>query len=205
MTKSISKIIASALAGLILTSAAALAAVEIGASAPEFTLTDTNGKSHNLSDFKGKFVVLEWTNHACPFVVKHYAPGAMQALQKDYTSKGAIWLTISSTNTSHQDYQTPAQANEWLKKHNAASTAMLLDADGKVGRAYDAKTTPHIYIINPEGKLVYQGAIDSIPSAKADDVAKADNYVKLAMAELLEGKSVSKATTRPYGCSVKYK
>lgn len=205
MTKSISNLFASALAALLLTGAAAFASVETGAAAPDFTLTDTNGKTHSLSDFKGKYVILEWTNHACPFVVKHYVQGAMPSLQKEYTSKGAVWLTINSTNSTHQDYQTPEQANEWLKKHDAACTAMLLDPESNVARAYDAKTTPHIFIIDPEGKVVYQGAIDSIRSAKPEDVAAADNYVKLAMNELLEGKPVSNATTRPYGCSVKYK
>lgn len=204
MKKSILSVISALAASLILSSTAVFAAVETGANAPDFTLTDTNGKTHSLSDFKGKYVILEWTNHACPFVVKHYAEGAMGKLQKKYTDKGAIWLTISSTNPEHQDYQTPAQANEWLKKHDAASTAMLLDPDGKVGRAYNAKTTPHIYIITPEGKLAYQGAIDSIASTKSADVDKADNYVKMAMAELMDKKPVSKATTKPYGCSIKY-
>ncbi|MDX2109629.1 MAG: thioredoxin family protein [Verrucomicrobiota bacterium] len=180
-------------------------AIETGSTAPEFTLTDSNGTSHKLSDFKGKHVVLEWTNHGCPFVVKHYAPGNMQKLQKEWTGKGVIWLTINSTNADHQDYQSPAQANAWLKETKAAPTAFLIDADGKVGHLYDAKTTPHLFIIDPAGKLIYQGAIDSIRSPKSEDIAKAENYVEAALKAATAGKPVATPTTKSYGCGVKYK
>lgn len=184
---------------------ASVNALEIGDRAPAFTLTDTNGKKHNLADFSGKVVVLEWTNHGCPFVKKHYAPGNMQKLQKEWTSAGVVWLTISSTNSGHADYQTPAQANQWLQESKAAPTAMLLDEDGRVGKLYEAKTTPHMYIIGANGTLLYQGAIDSMRTAKSEDIAKADNYVALALGEIMAGKVVTKSSTKPYGCSVKYK
>ncbi len=184
--------------------AASVHALETGDPAPAFSLTDTNGKKHSLTDYSGKVVVLEWTNHGCPFVKKHYAPGNMQKLQKEWTSAGVVWLTISSTNPKHPDYQTPAQANQWLQENKAAPTAMLLDEDGRVGKLYGAKTTPHLFIIGADGKLLYQGAIDSIRSPKSEDIAKADNYVSQALREITAGKPVSNPTTKPYGCSVKY-
>ena len=179
-------------------------AAEVGQPAPAFTLTDTQGKSHNLADFKGKTVVLEWINHECPFVVKHYSAGAMQALQKEYTAKGVVWLSICSSAPGKQGHMSPEAWNKATAEKGAAPTAVLLDEDGKVGKLYQAKTTPHMYVINPEGILVYAGAIDSIKSAKADDVPKATNYVKAALNEVLAGKPVSTASTEAYGCSVKY-
>ncbi|GAB4245352.1 MAG: thioredoxin family protein [Candidatus Methylacidiphilales bacterium] len=184
---------------------AAWAAPEIGKPAPEFTLVDSNGTSHNLSDFKGKVVVLEWLNHGCPFVVKHYESQNMQKLQKEYTEKGVVWLSIVSSAEGQQGFMTPEETNKAKEEKGAAPTAVLLDTDGKVGQLYDAKVTPEMFIINAEGILVYHGAIDSIRSTKVDDVAKAENYVKAALDEVLAGKPVTTAKTQAYGCSVKYK
>jgi peroxiredoxin len=177
----------------------------VGKPAKDFTLPDSNGKSHSLSDYKGKIVVLEWLNHDCPFVVNHYDTGNMPKLQKTYAEKGVIWFSIISSAPGKQGYCTPEQANEIAKQKKALPKAVLLDPDGEVGKLYGAKTTPHMYIINAEGVLVYNGAIDSIRSTKPEDIAKAENYVKLALDELFEGKEVSVKTSKPYGCSVKYK
>ena len=180
------------------------AAVEIGKPAENFTLTDTQGKTHSLSDFKGKFVVLEWYNPDCPFVVKHYDSNNMQTLQKDYTGKGVVWLSINSSAKGKQGHYTPAEYNKIATDKKTAPTAVLLDHDGKVGKTYDAKTTPQIYIVNPEGKLIYQGAIDSKSSADAGDIANSENYVKATLDAALTGKAVTTSSTKPYGCSVKY-
>jgi len=181
------------------------AEVTTGAAAPDFTLTDTSRTSHNLSDFKGKVVVLEWVNHGCPFVVKHYSPGNMQGLQADYTSKGVVWLSICSSAEGKQGYYT---AEGWQKlnaEKGGKATAILLDPEGTVGKLYGAKTTPHMYVINAEGTLVYQGAIDDKPSTDSDDIPGAKNYVKAALDEVLAGKPVTMGQTKPYGCGVKYK
>jgi peroxiredoxin len=192
------------LAGLLALSATLNAAVETGSAAPDFTLADTAGTTHSLSDFKGKYVVLEWTNHQCPFVVKHYKNGDMQAVQKDLTDDGAVWLQIVSSAEGKQGYIS-AEKGEALRKEKAMhSTAMLLDGSGEVGKTYAARTTPHMYLIDPEGTLIYQGAIDSIKSTKPSDVAKATNYVKAAYASALAGEPIEAATTSPYGCGVKY-
>jgi len=177
----------------------------IGKPASDFTATDSNGKSHSLSDYKGKVVVLEWLNHGCPYVKKHYDSGNMQKLQKTYTEKGVVWLSIISSAPGRQGYSTPEEANETIKQKQAFPTALLLDPDGIVGKLYDAKTTPHMYIIDSEGILVYNGAIDDIRSTNANDIANAKNYVQLALDELLAGKEITVKTSRPYGCSVKYK
>jgi len=181
------------------------AAAVVGEAAPAFTLTDIKGASHSLSDFKGKTVVLEWVNPECPFVVKHYEKsGNIPALQKSATADGVVWLSINSAAAGKQgDYDT-AQVAAWSEKTKAAPTAYLRDSDGKVGKAYGAKTTPQIYVINAEGTLVYNGAIDSIRSADAADIAKAENFATAALAAVKAGKPVEKATTQPYGCSVKY-
>jgi peroxiredoxin len=179
-------------------------AAEVGKPAPAFTLKDTKGTSHNLADFKGKTVVLEWINHDCPFVVKHYSGGNIQSLQKEYTGKGVVWLSIASSAPGKQGHLSPEAWNKITAEKGASPTAVLLDEDGKVGKLYNAKTTPQIAIINAEGLLVYAGAIDSIKSTNAADVAKATNYVKAALDEVLAGKPVSTASTEPYGCSVKY-
>lgn len=180
------------------------AAVQTGSSAPDFTLTDTTGTEHSLSDFSGKFVVLEWTNHLCPFVKKHYSAGDMQALQKEMTGDGVVWLQIISSAEGEQGYLTPEEGEAMRQNQGMNSTAMLLDTPGKVGRAYDARTTPHMYLIDPQGKLVYQGAIDSIKSTRQSDIAQAVNYVKAAYQSALAGQPIENATTTPYGCSVKY-
>ena len=179
-------------------------AAAVGQAAPDFTATDALGKSHKLSDFKGKHVVLEWTNPGCPFVVKHYG-GNMQALQAEFTTKGVVWLSINSTAANASDYLAPAKLNAWKTEKKAASTAMLMDESGKIGQQYGAKTTPHMYIINPQGVLVYAGAIDSVPSARVDDIKTATNYVRQGLNEALGGKAISTSSTRAYGCSVKYK
>lgn len=180
------------------------AAVSTGASAPDFTLTDTTGFEHSLSDFEGKFVVLEWTNHRCPFVVKHYSRGDMQNLQKEMTDGGVVWLQVISSAEGKQGYLTPEEAETMRAEQGVHSTAMLLDTSGEVGRAYDARTTPHMYLIDPEGILVYQGAIDSIQSTRQSDIAKATNYVKAAYQSVLAGQPVDAPTTMPYGCGIKY-
>jgi len=180
------------------------AAVETGAPAPDFTLADTTGTEHSLSDFAGKYVVLEWTNHKCPFVVKHYSEGNMQSLQESMTEDGVVWLQIVSSAEGKQGYLTPEAAEALREEQGVNSTAMLLDASGEVGRAYDARTTPHMYLIDPEGTLIYQGAIDSIRSTRASDVAKAENYVVSAYESAKAGEPIESATTVPYGCSVKY-
>ena len=187
-----------------LAAATALASATVGQPAPAFTATDTAGKTVSLADFKGKHVVLEWVNPGCPFVVKHYGSSNMQGTQKEAAAKGVVWLAINSTAPEATDFKAPAAMAQWMQGQKAAATATLIDADGKVGKAYGARTTPHMYIINPAGTLVYAGAIDSKPTSSAADIASATNHVKVALAESLAGKPVSTATTKPYGCSVKY-
>jgi len=180
------------------------AAVITGQPAPDFTLTDTNGQAHSLSGFKGKYVVLEWFNHDCPFVKKHYDAGNMQALQKEYTAKDAVWLSINSSATGKEGYYNAEQTNKMFQDKGAAPTAVLLDSDGKVGQLYGAQTTPHMYIINPKGVLIYQGAIDDKKSTDSADIATSKNYVKSALDAAMVGQAISDATTKSYGCSVKY-
>lgn len=179
-------------------------AATVGQPAPGFTLTDSNGKTHSLGDFKGKTVVLEWTNHECPFVVKHYGANNMQQQQAAATGDNVVWLSINSGAAGKQGHVDGAGANAVMTKNGHKSTAYLLDADGKVGQAYGAKTTPHMYVIDANGVLAYNGAIDSIPSADQADIPKATQYVTQALGEIKAGKPVSVATTKPYGCSVKY-
>ena len=175
----------------------------VGQAAPDFTLMDTAGKPVKLSQFKGKPVVLEWNNPGCPFVKKHYQ-GNMQALQKEVVAQGGVWLAINSTRDDSGDYLAPAQLGRWMTEQKASPTATLMDEDGKVGQAYAARVTPHMYIVNAQGVLVYAGGIDSIASARVDDIPKATNYVRQAMAEIQAGKPVSVSNSRAYGCSVKY-
>ena len=175
----------------------------VGQAAPQFTAVDTNGMTHDLSKLKGKYVVLEWVNPGCPFVKKHYE-GNMQSTQQNAISKGALWFAINSTAQGQTDYKSPADMAAWMQGEKAAATATLMDSDGKVGRAYGAKTTPHMYIIDPKGTLIYAGAIDSKPTAKVEDIKTATNYVQVALEEAQSGKAVSNATTQAYGCSVKY-
>ena len=182
----------------------ALAAATVGQPAPAFTATDVTGKAVSLADFKGRHVVLEWVNPGCPYVQKHYGAANMQGTQKAAVDQGVVWLAVSTTARDHVDYKAPADLAAWMKSNKAAATATLMDPDGTVGRAYGARTTPHLYVINPAGTLVYAGAIDSKPTANPADIAGATNHVKQALAESLAGKPVSVASTRPYGCSVKY-
>ena len=180
----------------------------LGQSAPDFSALDVAGKSHRLGDFKGKLVVLEWTNPGCPFVRKHYsgdAAGNMQTLQKEFTAKGVVWLALNSTEKASADYLAPAKLAGWMGEKMASPSAVLMDESGKIGQLYGAKTTPHMYIISPAGVLVYAGAIDSVPSARTDDIKTATNYVRQGLTESLAGRPISLAQSRAYGCSVKYK
>jgi thioredoxin-related protein len=183
----------------------AQAAAVVGQSAPEFTLADASGKSVKLSDYRGKYVVLEWTNPGCPYVRKHYNSGNMPATQKEAIDKGVVWLAINSTEKSAYDYLEPPKLVAWMKERKSVTTATLMDVEGVAGRAYGARTTPHMYIVDPKGKLVYAGGIDSIPSSNVDDIKTAVNYVRQGLNEALAGKPISQASTRPYGCSIKYK
>jgi peroxiredoxin len=176
----------------------------VGSVAPKFSATDSNGKTVSLADYKGKYVVLEWFNPECPFVKKHYGSGNMQKLQENFTSKGVTWLTIDSSAPGKEGNLKPDEANKTIAKWKVHSTALVLDADGKVGQAYGAKNTPHMFVINPEGKVIYEGAIDSKASPNPDDIASSTNYVKVALDESMAGKQVSTPSSRPYGCSVKY-
>ncbi|TVQ88228.1 MAG: thioredoxin family protein [Chromatiaceae bacterium] len=188
----------------LLVTGTALAAPQVGQPAPDFTGTDTAGKTWSLADLAGQPVVLEWTNHDCPFVVKHYRTGNMQALQKQATTDGVVWLSVISSAPGKQGHVTAAQADELTSSRDAAPSAVLLDPTGEIGRAYGAQTTPHMFVIDREGTLVYAGGIDNRPTTNPDDVPGADNYVRLALDDLAAGRPVAKATTRPYGCSVKY-
>jgi peroxiredoxin len=179
-------------------------AAKVGEAAPEFTATDSNGKAVSLSQWKGKVVVLEWHNKDCPFVVKHYKSGNMQRLQKEWTGKGVVWLSIISSAPGKQGHVDGKGANLDVQEHKAVPTATLLDPKGDIGRAYGAKTTPHMFVIGKDGKLLYNGAIDDKPTPDQADLAGAKNYVAQALTEVLGGKEVSTPTTTPYGCSVKY-
>jgi peroxiredoxin len=181
-----------------------LAETEIGKTAPDFTLQDTGGKNVSLDKFKGKYVVLEWYNPDCPFVGKHYKSGNMQDLQKEFTSKGVVWLSIDSSAPGEQGNYPAEKLNQISARDGAARTDLLVDPSGKIGRLYGAKTTPDMYIINPEGVLVYKGAIDDKRSTDLADVKTAKNYVRAALQESMTGQRVSVTNTQPYGCSVKY-
>ena len=175
-----------------------------GATAPDISVTDSNGKTHTVSQYRGKTVVLEWFNHGCPFVKKHYESGNMQKLQEELTGKGVVWLTINSSARFKQGHLTPEKANARISEWKMKPTALLLDPDGKAGQTYGAKTTPHMFVISPDGNVIYQGAIDSKSSNSPEAIASATNYVKVALDETLAGKPVTTAKTKPYGCSVKY-
>ena len=173
--------------------------------APGFPLPDAQGASHALADYRGKYVILEWVNFGCPFVGKHYGSGSMQELQRTMTARGTVWLSICSSAPGNQGYYEGEELKEKLKEENASPTAYLVDADGTVGKLYGAKTTPHMFIVDPQGVLIYEGGIDNIASTDRDDIAKATNYVKEVMAAAWDGKPLPVKTTRSYGCSVKYK
>lgn len=175
-----------------------------GKSAPEFTATDSAGKPVQLSTLRGKTVVLEWTNHDCPYVMKHYGSGTMQKLQKDSTDKGVVWLTVVSSAKGRQGHVAGMEADKLTVDRKASPTGVLLDPEGKLGRLYGATTTPHMFVIDKAGTLAYMGAIDDKPSTSRDTIATARPYVREALDALSSGKPVATASTRPYGCSVKY-
>ncbi|HEY1498661.1 MAG TPA: thioredoxin family protein [Acidobacteriaceae bacterium] len=179
-------------------------AVKVGDPAPDFTGTDTNRQIHKLSEYRGKFVVLEWTNNGCPYTRKHYSSGNMQNLQKEWTAKGVVWLTVLSSSQGEQGYMTASAENSYIEKVHASPTAALLDPTGAIGHEYDAKTTPDMYVIDPSGKLIYSGAIDDHPTTNASDIPHSKNYVSDALTEATSGQQVAVTYTRPYGCSVKY-
>jgi peroxiredoxin len=181
-----------------------VSAAKVGETAPEFTGTASNGKTVYLSDYRGKYVVLEWHNNGCPYVRKQYNSGNMQRLQKQWTGQGVVWFTILSSAPGKQGYMTASDENDYLAKVQAAPTAALLDPTGEIGHLYDAKTSPQMVVINPHGIVIYDGAIDDKPTTDLSDVPGATNYVNLALEQAMAGKSVETAATRPYGCSVKY-
>ncbi len=199
-TKSILTILAS----LATTTLLALDSPPVGSAAPDFSLTDAKGQTHSLSQYKGKYVVLEWFNPECPFVKKHYGSGNMQKLQEEYTGKGVVWLTIDSNAPGSEGNMTPEQAEKVTTTWKTHQTALLLDPKGKAGRAYGAKNTPNMVVISPEGKIAYEGAIDSKATPNPADIPSSTNYVKVALDESLAGKPVTTANTRPYGCGIKY-
>lgn len=176
----------------------------IGQPAPAFTATTADGAALALSSLRGKTVVLEWTNHDCPFVKKHYESGNIPALQKDAAAKGYVWLQVISSAPGKQGHVDGATAIRLNKERGATPANTLLDPEGKLGRLYGAQTSPHLFIIDPAGTLIYKGGIDSIPSAKKEDLAKADSYLRLAFADLAAGRKIAQASTQPYGCSIKY-
>ncbi|MBZ0190008.1 MAG: thioredoxin family protein [Candidatus Obscuribacterales bacterium] len=179
-------------------------AAQVGKLAPDFALTDIKGKTWKLRDLKGKLVVLEWFNHGCPFVKKHYESGNMQGLQKTYTGKGVVWLAICSSADGSQGSSRSEEHAQVFESKDAAPTAVLIDKDGKVGKAYGAKTTPHMFVVGKAGKLIYAGAIDDKRGVDQQEIKTANNYVKKALDEALAGKPVSTSSSMPYGCSVKY-
>ncbi|MCP5197127.1 MAG: thioredoxin family protein [Gammaproteobacteria bacterium] len=180
------------------------AALRVGEPAPDFTGVDTQGKSHRLADYQGKTVILEWTNHDCPYVRKHYGAGNMQDQQREAAARGVVWLSVISSAPGKQGYVNPAEADALTQSRNAAPQAVILDPEGTIGRAYGARTTPHMYIIDEAGQLVYMGGIDSIATANSDDIPQATQYVRVALQERAAGQPISVPVTRPYGCSVKY-
>ncbi len=189
---------------MLLLTAAAAHAVRVGDPAPDFTGADSNGKVQTLSAYKGKYVVLEWSNRDCPYTRKHYSSGNMQSLQEKWTAKGVVWLTIISSAPDEEGYVTASAENAQLAKIHASPTAAVLDPKGIIGHQYEAKTTPHMFVIDPAGKVIYAGAIDDHPSTDAADIKTSKNYVSAALTEAMAGSAVSTSSTRPYGCSVKY-
>lgn len=191
-------------AALLSFAAAVVANPQIGQPAPAFSGIDSSGKTQTLADYRGRNVMLEWTNHDCPYVRKHYGAGNMQALQREAADKGVVWLSIISSAPGKQGHVSAAEADALTRDRDATPHAVILDPDGEIGRLYAARTTPHMYLIDGEGTLVYMGGIDSVPSSNPDDIARAEPYAQQAMHQLLAGEPIGKAVTRPYGCSVKY-
>ncbi|MFZ0821730.1 MAG: redoxin domain-containing protein [Candidatus Acidiferrales bacterium] len=193
-----------AIAGALLIAPIIMSAIKIGEPAPDFSATASNGKTYKLAEFRGKYVVLEWHNNGCPYTRKHYESGNMQRLQREWTGKGVAWFTVISSAPGTQGYMTADQENAYLAKMGATPTAALLDPNGDLGHLYDAKTTPHMIIINPQGVVIYDGAIDDHVSSDASDIPNSKNYVSAALTEAFAGRPVSEPATRPYGCTVKY-
>jgi peroxiredoxin len=193
-----------ALAAVLLPASLGAQAV-VGSPAPQFTATDSHGQTHNLNEYRGKYVVLEWHNHDCPYTRKHYVSGNMEGLQKQWTEKGVVWFTVISSAPGTQGYMTDSEENAYLAQMHAAPTAVLMDPEGKLGHLYAAKTTPEMYVIDPQGKLIYEGAIDDKPTPDVSDIKGADNYLSDALMEAMARKPVVQSYTRAYGCSVKYK
>lgn len=183
---------------------ASAAEVQVGKPAPGFTFTDIEGTQAKLSDFRGKYVVIEWFNHGCPFVGKHYKSDKMQDLQRKYTEAGVVWIAVNSTNDGNDNYRDTAMSVKEAEANGTSATYIVLDPSGEIGKLYGAKTTPHVFIVDPQGKVIYMGAADSINSTDTGDIAKAENYIDLALSEALAGKPVTTPETKPYGCSVKY-
>ena len=179
-------------------------AAKVGQPAPDFSAPDLQGKAVKLSDYRGKYVVLEWTNPECPYVQRHYNSGNMPELQKEFGSKDVVWLTVNSTNQSSSEFKSAQQMSKWLGEKGAAPKATLIDKDSAVGKLYDARTTPHMYVVDPKGKLIYAGAIDDKRWASAEATKQAKNHVRAALGEAMAGKPVSVTATSPYGCTVKY-
>jgi peroxiredoxin len=192
------------LLALALAAPAFAAPAVVGQPAPSFSVADASGKPVSLADFKGKTVVLEWVNPGCPYVRKHYDSANMQATQRGATGQGVVWLAVNSTAADHYDYKKPADMAAWMQVQKGSPSAVLMDSDGKIGKAYGARTTPHLYVVDAKGVLAYAGGIDDKPSSNPADVKTAKNYVSAALADLQAGKPVAQAVTRPYGCSVKY-
>lgn len=192
------------LALVLLMASPAFSAATVGQMAPDFTVTDMDGNTHKLSDFKGKFVVLEWLNYGCPFVGKHYNSGNMQALQKEWTGKGVVWLSVISSAEGQQGYSTPQKAKADFQAKGSKATTVILDPKGTLGKAYGAATTPHMFVIGPNGNLLYNGAIDDKATTDVADVKSSKNFVSAALAEALAGKPVTMSKSQPYGCNVKY-
>jgi peroxiredoxin len=193
------------LTSLAATAVFALDPPPVGSAAPDFSLANAKGETHSLSQYKGKYVVLEWFNPQCPFVKKHYGSGNMQELQEEYTGRGVVWLTINSSAPGTWGALSPEQADQKMTEWKMHQTALLLDPEGKAGRAYGAKNTPNMVVINPEGNIIYEGAIDSKATPNPGDIPNSTNYVRAALDESLGGKSVTTAKTKPYGCAVEYK
>ncbi len=189
---------------LLLSTAPAQAQIAPGAEAPDFKLTDITGVERSLSEFAGKFVVLEWTNYQCPFVRKHYDSGNMQELQRTYVAKDVVWLSVNSSAPGKQGHYTPEEWQKLSVERGVASTAILLDPDGRVGKTYGAKTTPHLFVIDPSGRVIYEGAIDDRPGTDPAEIPQATNYARQTLDRALAGEPLEEAQTIPYGCSVKY-
>jgi peroxiredoxin len=189
---------------IVVLAASAAFAVKVGGPAPDFTGVDSNGKTQTLSSYKGKYVVLEWSNRDCPYTRKHYSSGNMQSLQKEWTAKGVVWLTVLSSAPGQEGHVTASEENAQIAKVHAAPTAAILDPKGTIGHEYEAKTTPNTFVIDPSGKLIYAGAIDDHPTPDAGDIKESKNYVSEALTEAMAGAPVTTSYTRPYGCAVKY-